>query len=293
MQKQNQHRVSQVYLKEFGYQTEGGPWKISALETDKFKLMLDLDKLFFTQQNIKSTTAEYNIFDLVDGNPDNVTLLEDLNGKIETWYPTIIKDIKKNSELSEASEDILIQFISNLLCRVEPFRQLIFSHINSNNRLHFLRAMCVFQEDKGRGFVKILDELSIEAQLNPVCFVVMEHIMNKLSCFDYVILNEYQNRGWITSDNPVILDNNISSNSIFSIDTEVYFPLSKDFCIFFSHPNAKVKNNILRTYRNKSFINATKEIQEMIYEKVRINADKLIFFPLEINKYSSLNIINE
>lgn len=288
MKRQNQHRVSQVYLKEFGYQTESGQWKISALETDKFKLMHNLDKLFFSQKSIESVTAEYNIFDVIDENPNNRTLFEDANGKIETLYPTIINELKKNSILSEDSVGALIQYIPNLLCRVESFRQLILSHINSNNRLPFLRAMCTLHEDKGNGYIKILDKLPIEAQLNPVCFVVMEHIMNKLSYFDYVILGEYQNRGWVTSDNPVVLDNNISSNTIFSIDTEVYFPLSKDFCIFFSHPNAKVKNNILRTYRNKSFINATEEIQEMIYKKVRMNADKLIFLPLEMNKYESL-----
>jgi hypothetical protein len=118
--------------------------------------------------------------------------------------------------------------------------------------------------------------------------MVMDHIMNKLSHFDYVIVREYANRGWITSDNPVVLNNNISENSIFSINTELYFPLSKEYCIFFSHPNANKKYNILRSYKSRTIIDATEEIQEMIYEKIRINADKLIFFPLKIDEKINL-----
>jgi len=280
MDKQNQHRVSQVYLKEFGYLTKSGQWKISTIEVESLKIN---KKKMFSQKSIASVTAGYNIFDLPEELLINPKSFEGLNGKIETLYPIIIKDLKNYSKLSELSEGTLIQFIPNLLCRVEPFRQLILSHLVSNNRLTFLKAMCVFQEEKGNDFIKSIEFLPIESQLNSVCFVVMDNIMNKLSCFNYIILNEYENRGWITSDNPIVLVNNISHNSIFSIDTEVYFPLSKEFCVFFFRPNSKVKNNILRSFKNKSLINATEEIQEMIYEKIRANAEKLIFFPLEIN----------
>jgi Protein of unknown function (DUF4238) len=283
MKKQNQHRISQVYLKEFGYITEGGQWKISSLEVDKFQLMRKRNKLFFSQKSIESVTANNNIFDLIEENI-NSTLFEDLNGKIETWYPQIIYNIKSSSKLSVFDEGILIQFIPNLLCRVETFRQLIKMHLDSSNREYFLKSMCAFQKVKGIPFIKKINSLSIEAQINPTCFVVMDHIMNKLSYFDYVIVREYANRGWITSDNPVVLNNNISDNSIFSINTELYFPLSKDYCIFFSHPNANKKNNVLRMHKNKSLIDATEEIQELIYEKIRINAEKLIFFPTRIEE---------
>jgi hypothetical protein len=106
--------------------------------------------------------------------------------------------------------------------------------------------------------------------------------MNKLSYFDYVIIREYSNLGWITSDNPVVLKNNISANSIFSINTELYFPLSRDYCVFFSHPNANTKDSVLRSFKNKTMIDSTEEIQKMSYEKIRTNAEKLIFFPFGI-----------
>jgi hypothetical protein len=249
--------------------------------------MRNINELFFAQKSIESVTAENNIFDLIEEN-NNSTLFEDLNGKIETWYPQIINDIKNNSNLSEFNEGILIQFIPNLLCRVETFRQLIRKHLYSSNREYFLNSMCAFQEDKGITFMSKIDSLSIESQINPTCFMVMDHIMNKLSYFDYVIVREYANRGWITSDNPVVLNNNISENSIFSINTELYFPLSKEYCIFFSHPNANKKDNILRSYKSRTIIDATEEIQEMIYEKIRINADKLIFSPLKIDEKINL-----
>lgn len=286
MKKQNQHRISQVYLKEFGYKTSGGQWKISSLEVDKFQLMREKNKLFFSQKSIESVTAVNNIFDLIDENI-NSSLFEDLNGKIETWYPQIINDIRTNSRLSEFNEGILIQYISNILCRVESFRQLIRMHMNSNNREYFLRSMCAFQKDKGIMFLTKLNSLSVEAQINPVCFMVMDHIMNKLFSFNYILIKEYANRGWITSDNPVVLDNNISENSIFSINTELYFPLSKDYCVFFSHSNANRKKSVLRDFRSKSIIDATEEIQEMIYDKIKTNADKFIFFPVKVERFAN------
>jgi len=283
MKKQSQHRISQVYLKEFGYQTKSEQWKISTLEKEKFELMKKTNKLIFSQKSIKSLTAENNIFDLFE-ETKSTSIFEDINGKIETWYPKIINDIKDYSKLSEFSEGILIQFIPNLLCRVESFRELIKMHMYSNNRECFLKSMCAFQEDKIIGFLKKIESLSIDSQINPTCFMVMDHIMNKLSCFDYVILREYANRGWITSDNPVVLNNNISENSIFSINTELYFPLSKEYCIFFSHQNANKKESILRNFKNKTIIDSTEEIQEMIYEKIRLNSKKFIFFSKEINE---------
>jgi Protein of unknown function (DUF4238) len=280
--KQGQHRISQVYLKEFGYKTPSGQWKISALEKDKFDIMKSKNKFFFSQKSIKSVTVEDNIFDLYSEESAAWKLFEDLNGKFENRYTDIINDIKIQSKLSELSKDILIQFIPNLLCRAEPFRQLISSHLDSSNKMLFLKSMCNSHADKGASFINKIDKLPNEHQLNPVCFLVMEHILEKLSSFDYVILRDFENRGWATSDNPVILERNVSNNSIFSIDTEIYFPLSKDYCVFFSHSNSKNKQNKLRQLQNKSLSIASSETHEEIDKKTAINAYRLIFFPLEL-----------
>lgn len=290
MAKQNQHRVPQVYLKEFGYRTKGGQWKISALEKKQFPQMKESNKIFYSQQNIKSVTAEYNIFDLDGGDPNGISGFEDLNGKLENWYPKIIGDLRRNNKLSDNSEGILIQLISNLLCRGEQFRELIDGFLNSESRLRFLQAMCCFLNDKGDGFINYLNSIPIELQLNPACVVVIDHILNKLSSFDYIILKDFNNRGWITSDNPVVLDNNRElGGSVFSVNTELYLPLSKDLCVFFSHSNAKNKSNQLRAFENKSVVNASQEIREMIYDKVRLNSDKFIFSPSIIKETAILN----
>lgn len=276
MKKQSQHKVSQVYLRGFGYKTKSEQWKISTIDLAKLK---GTNNFFVSQKSIETITVSDNIYDIQYCNNEWVKDFEDLNGKIETLYPLILNDISLNKCLSEGSESTLIQFVSNIICRNEVYRDFIFMSLNSPNRELFLKLVCVFHEDKGSSFIKGLNEVSSASQLNVVCFAVMDHILNKLATFNYVIIKGYSDRGWITSDSPVVADLLISKDSIFSINTELYFPLSKDYCIFFSHPNAKIKNSILRDVKHKSIIDGTEEIHDMVYNKIRENAQNYIFFP--------------
>ena len=57
---QDQHKVPQVYLKQFGYVDANNQWKVSIMERDS---------TFTRQKSIKSFTAKTNIFDLDSDDP--------------------------------------------------------------------------------------------------------------------------------------------------------------------------------------------------------------------------------
>lgn len=284
--RQDQHIVPQVYLKQFGYLRDK-QWKISSLEREKVHIMDKINKLFFSQKSIVSVTAHENIFDLNYELPENVKLLEKLHGRIEDLYLELIEDINTERQLSGRSKAILVQLIPNLISRSYDYREFLNKCLNSKTRDRFLASLTTFHEDKGDSFIDKLNLLPIEEHLNPVSLIAMEHIMNKLAYFNYAFIKQYNDRYWITSDQPVVLTNCVNPNSIFSIDTELYFPVSRDYLIFMYHPNS-ISDNPLRRLKNESFNNCSEEIQEMIYKEIWRNAHELVFFPYEINEKTTL-----
>ena len=106
--KQDQHKIPQVYLKKFGYQTESNQWKISARK---------FGEGFTRQKSIKSFTTSTNIFD-IDSDDDLVTrIFEELNCDLETYYNDLLDDLKSNQSLNEKSQAYLVQLIANLIVK--------------------------------------------------------------------------------------------------------------------------------------------------------------------------------
>jgi Protein of unknown function (DUF4238) len=278
-----QHIIPQVYLREFGYIDTNNQWRISTVDLSTKELIHKYSKPVFCQKSIESITTEKDIFDV----PFLLSKrgFEELNGKIETEYPKLISELGNSSELSPEGTTILIHIVSNLLCRTVHYRELVRLYLNSHNKPYFIKAIWKPLEGTADPFISTLEKFPDEEQLNMICLIIMNNILYKLSTFRYRILKDFDNRGWITCDNPVVLENAVSQNSIFSINTGIYFPLSKDFCAYLYHRNATIQDSPLRDMGDEVFINTTEETQEMIYERIRQNAVRYIFFPGQINDY--------
>ena len=73
------------------------------------------------------------------------------------------------------------------------------------------------------------------------------HIDPKLSCTLYSELGVHFVRNiQLTTDNPVYMDRQDHNEWIIPIEAEIYFPLSKDFCLYMFHDKSKQNENILR-----------------------------------------------
>tara|TARA_R110002050_G_scaffold14038_6_gene44685 strand:- start:2318 stop:2677 length:360 start_codon:yes stop_codon:yes gene_type:complete len=71
----------------------------------------------------------------------------------------------------------------------------------------------------------------------------MEHLVRLLEKFDRVVLKESNNSSWLTTDRPVPLDKQNKYEWIIPIESEIYLPLSKDFCLFMFHPQSEISEN--------------------------------------------------
>ncbi len=275
MRNQYQHRISQVYLRQFGYKDKNGKkwlsvWEIGSEYTDN--------------KSIKSFSAEKNIFDLPFVNPNERRKFEELNGDIETYYPIIIEDLNVKQKLTEKSKGYLISFIVNLLCRSKSFREQINTFLQTDQRDYLLTEITVYHSDRGNQLRKSLEKIKINDQLNIILFSAWYYLCKKLtsSNFDYVILKDFSNRGWVTSDNPVVIKKNINDQTLLSKETEIYFPISPNYLFYLDHMDYN-KSNSLRV-NNQELAQSSEELHAKIQDLIWKNAEKFFIFPIEIKR---------
>lgn len=279
MADQKQHSLSQVYLKQFAYKDNGNRWKVS---------IYSLGNPITDNKFIKSFTAETNIFDItLFGNeaPEVRRHFENKSSVIETYYPSVIRKIEKKGELDEVSRGVLVNYVSNILCRTEKFRHLLELFLQPETRENFFEEISMFSKgDQDLEFLKAINPaFPINKQINLIIGNVMNHLVRIFDSFNMVIVKDFDDRGWFSTDNPVTLDLNNEFDFIIPVKTEVYFPLSKEYCLFMYHPNV-MTNNELRKYQHGEIIQATEEMHKWILDKITSNANKFLIFPIELEK---------
>lgn len=273
----DQHRVSAVYLKEFGFR-EDEQWKITTLEKEKRELMQRIGKRWVGEKSIDSVTTAPNEFDLNGAHPDLRRLLEENFSKIESDYPKLVAEINSGALMDETASKIA-HFIASLLIRSKQFREVINRILHLSNASTFLEHMCVLMEPNTvQALVAKVMDIPIEHRLNHACILVWHQLSIKLASFEMVIMKDYDNSGWSTSDEPVILQHNFTRNSILSIDTELWFPLSKDYCLFMYHKKSRYRQHPLRKYPHGTFIQAGEWERHVFSELVFECAREYVFF---------------
>lgn len=273
---QGQHIIGQVYLKQFAF-----------IQNDKSVKICVWKKgdNFTSLKNINSFKKENNVFDLPTIAEIDPRTFEKLNGQIENSYPKILKDIDVNGKLDFQNESFLKEYVANMLCRTSLIRDTIRGfYQDSATKEKFLMEIAMFLDEPKTAALRHVDEIEPEDRQNYLTLFVMRHFSLILQKYSYCILKNYDSRGWITSDNPVILDHNDNYNWIIPIEAEIYFPLSKNYCLYMHHLNSLDKNNKLRNYPNGVISEITEEIQEAIFEKAHKNANEYVIFPWDLGR---------
>lgn len=266
---QGQHKVPQVYLKQFGYNNNGehllSVYKVGNKKSENIR--------------IYDFTKETNIFDLTQFTEfEAIRSFENLNGEIENYYRTIVNNLKNQKRLPKKDKHYLIHFVANILCRTDPFRTYIEKLLYfPNTREKLIQEISIFTENS-EDIKKALNTFKVEYQLNLALLYVMEHLVNVMKHFKTVIIKGAPKKGCLTTDSPVYLDKYENEGSIINQDTEIYMPISKDFCLFMFHENSNFKTNPLRKLRiNKINLISDVHFEEMT-KKYILNYNKYLIF---------------
>ncbi|WP_291100922.1 MULTISPECIES: DUF4238 domain-containing protein [unclassified Flavobacterium] len=267
---QKQHRLSQVYLKKFGY-LQDDVWMISVIK---------LGSKITENVKILEFTTEENIFDLPFGNIEEKRLFETLSGKIENQYNKLINNIENQNRLIPKDKDLLNHFVPNLLCRTTHFRRFINSLIeNQESRKYLFDEITMFKGADSRIDIEVLIDISPpETRVNLITGILMNHLVYVFRHLKKIILKSPADYGWLTSDNPVYIDLQNDNGWLIPIEAEIYFPLSKKYCLFLFNENSKLNSNPLRKLKTDIVNTIDFNTFDTVAPKIARNLDKYLIF---------------
>jgi hypothetical protein len=265
---QKQHRLSQVYLKKFGYE-ENGEWLVSVMK---------LGSGMTENVRISEFTAEENIFDLPFKDFEIRRHFEALSGRLENDYPRLINNISNQKRLTSKDKDLLNHFVPNILCRTSHFRffiNLLITDMETRKKL--LNEITLFKEDDGQTEF-LLDILKQETHLNIVVGTLMNHLVYVFQRFKKIILKSPEGFGWLTSDNPVFIDWQGKNEWIMPVEAEIYFPLSKEYCVFLFNEQSELNSNPIRQLNIDKVNQIDFETFDLLANKIARNLDEYLIF---------------
>ena len=281
---QLQHKLPQVYLKQFGY-LERNQWKISIIQRGE---------KFTRQKSIGSFTAETNIFDIESEDDRFPRMFETLNADLENLYPQVLNDISSNLKVSDKSWEILVQLTPNLMVRSDHWRNFIREILDSKQKETFLditlsihtKSLEELNELKKKYFYKIISDSELSrSTINKTLLHFLNYVFYHLRSLDLIILKAPEGKEFFTSDNPVVFNANQVEGKLglFSIDTELYLPISKDYLAYF-HYKESGKEFPLRKLKSRGIyevkdVLTKKQYDHVIREEIIRNSDKLIIVP--------------
>lgn len=272
---QGQHRVPQVYLKQFGYQ-QNDEWWVSVYK----KGNETTDNVL-----IETFTKETNIFDLPFQDFKIRRYFEKTSSRLESNYRTIISNLHHQKQLTKRDRDFLCHFIPNMMCRSIPFRQFIDDLLRtSDTRDKFLNEITLLRGNIIR-IKEVLSKIPINFQLNLVILPLMEHMVTVFRKFHQVVIQNYDGLGWQTTDNPVVIDKQGHHEWIIPFEAEIYFPLSRDFCIFMFCNQSEIKANPLRNLKIDKINKIDFKPFNRINHKITINHSEYMIMPVPLENY--------
>ncbi|PCJ81855.1 MAG: hypothetical protein COA57_13735 [Flavobacteriales bacterium] len=279
---QDQHKIPQVYLKQFGYE-KNGHWKISVLQ---------VGEEFTRQKSIGSFSAETNVFDIESDDERIHRLFEEINCDIENEYPDLLQDLDVNQFLSEKSYAVLLQLIPNFICRSDYWRDWVLGLLQHENRENFVKVICAhrlksidnFESIEEENYYRLMIDSPPEKAVNRALLFFTEHLLRRIGHYKIVIIKSRDDKPWFTTDNPVVLDNRTARHEIMTNDSELYFSLSPKYLVYLNHVDSKDKANELRGYETNKVHLATDEQNWVLQNKIMFNAVQFVLIAGE-SKY--------
>lgn len=225
------------------------------------------------QINTKSFTREVNLFDANLADPDFIRYFEQYSSKVEASYPWVTKGLKKESHLSQRNYATLLKFVTNLFIRQSSTREEFLMRVLEDEavRKKLFNEITLFsdtREEDLKLFELIHSSTPSNEQMNLFAGEIWTHLVRVFRAFDFTILKAREGTCWFTSDNPVIVDRRGSEEAwIIPAESEIYFPISRDYLLFMYHPEMKSDNRI-RNFEIDSVTECPDDIQHDIISKI-------------------------
>ena len=287
---QDQHKLPQVYLKEFGYLNKE-QWMVSVIKKGEE---------FTRQKSIGSFTAETNVFDIESEDDRFPRMFESLNCDLENLYHEMLKDIEENDQIPDKCWEIIVQLTPNMMVRSDYWRDFVKDILESKNKNTFLdvtisplsKSYKDLQNLKEKEFYRVISEGELtSSKLNRILILFLNYIFHHLKPLNLIILEAPVGKEFFTSDCPVNFSPNQEEGKLglFSKNTEVYFPLSPKFLAYFHFEGSEKSNPRLKNLKNRGIykvkdVMSEKEYDSLIQNEIIRVSNELIIVPIKLIK---------
>lgn len=279
---QRQHKIPIVYLKTFAIDRQSNHKKICVLLSGE---------RFSRRKNIESFYRHENLFDIDSADPRIERVFEELNGLLETHYPKILSELETRQSLSVKHTSYLLQFAANLISRSDIWRETILHLLNSNVKSVFIKHMIAhtFETEEEVNNIESnplyikLNGLPADKSINRILIFFSSHIMERLWHYEITYFKSHEDKGWFTSDNPVVMDNEPDGIEMLPPDSVLYFPLTPEYLAFIHYPESKEKTNPFRKYTPNTVNEVNDEEMDIITKTILRNAGNCVICPFDFN----------
>ena len=275
---QRQHKIPQVYLKTFAIDSSNSCKQICILAKGDKQTR---------KKNIKSFDRHENFFDIKSDDSRIERVFEEMNGLLETHYPKILQELEQNQTLSVKHTSYLLQFAANMIGRSDVWRESIIETLNSDVKHLFIQHMIAhtFKTKEERENIeaselfKRLNSLSADEGINRMLMFFMSHLLERLWHFEITYFKAHADKGWFTSDNPVVMDNEPDGIEMLPKDSVLYFPLTPDYLAFIHYKKSTDTTNPFRKYESNKIHEVNDEEMNILTKTILNNASNYIICP--------------
>ena len=272
-EKQNQHRVPQVYLKQWGYKAADKRWYIFTIDKESKQVK---------EFRVDGFSTAVNVFDYLSDDPQEKRHYEITAGVVEKKYHTVVRSIQYQKMLNTLHEDLLRHFIASLICRSEVFRDFFTEMLADDRRVdNILGEITTFENEMPSMLGLTLKIAEPDERMSLVQGIVTNYISKALRRFKSAILRDFNDLNWFTSDNPVHMDLQNDYESIISPDSEIYLPLSPNLCLFLFCEASEKNANPLRRLAPNRIHDIDYETFQIINHRLIHNGVKELIIPLK------------
>ena len=243
-----QHLVPKVYLKQWA--------------KDNCITILDCAGGQCRQVEIAMFTTKLNFYDITWAESDLAKHNEIELGRLEKDYCSFLKTIQTQRGLKQEKwQAYCDRLVALMFVRTETYWSAFNNALNNSvEREKLLNE--IYENPLERCSQRIVLELFYQTQpVNIVLCDIARKVQTKLKEFNQIILHTNPvERPFFTSTNPVLVFSHCSGvSTLFDWSSEVYLPLSPEFCLYMYHPIHCNNINFLQEFQNGEISQAPPE----------------------------------
>jgi hypothetical protein len=237
---QKEHLVPQVYLKQWACENS--------------LTILDCKIGEFKKVQVHEFNRKLNFYDIGWHESDLAKHNENEFGRLEREYLKFLNSVTNQKGLiQEKWQAYCDRLVALMFVRTESYWTVFNDVLKHPNGREKLLNEIYFEMPLDLNVQRIaLEMFPYTEPMNIVLCDIARNVQSKLQYFNQVILRTNpKERPFITSTNPVLVFSNSSDTStFFHWSSEIYLPLSPEYCLYMFHPEYCSSNNKLQDFPN-------------------------------------------